>query len=152
VSTDYPARRRPAPPPSIAAARIRVARCDVDLFSATLPSLFDLGAAEARKDASTALSKLALGARAVSLASLGSRPTSPDLSEARRALSLRDTRLGKGLLATQPAALGPLGIAVEHVLVRGWIAVRERTAEVALSPHASRTALATLELTEPRCR
>ncbi len=152
VSTNYPARRRPAPPPSIAATRVRVGRCDVDLFSAMLPSLFDLGAAQERKDANTALSKLALGARAVSLVSLGSRPTSPDLRDAKRALSLRDTRLGKGLLATQPAALGPLGIAVEHVLVRGWIAVRERTAGFPVSPHASRTALATLELTEPRCR
>jgi len=132
--------------------RVRVGQCDVQIAIASIPSLTRLSVRKARKERIAALEALHDSARAVWLGSLGSRPQAADLSTLMRKQRLRDTRVGHGLLATEPAWLGPMGFATDHILVRGWLSVRARSLSAPLGPLAHRTLLTTLELTEPRCQ
>jgi hypothetical protein len=65
---------------------------------------------------------------------------------------LRDARLGHGRMASLPGALGFLGVPRMHVLVHGWISVRDLMTRPAIAAGAQRGLTAVLELTEPRCR
>jgi len=132
--------------------RVRVGKCDVQVV---IPSLAPLTAAARKAERARelhALEAIADSARAVWLGALGSRPQAADLSRLMAKQRLRDSRLGHGLLATTPGYLGPLGQATDHVLVRGWIAVRERRVHEPLGDGAHATLTSTLELTDPRCR
>ncbi len=133
-------------------ARIRVGKCDVQLLVMSVPSRLRFGQQPQRKRAVQGLAQTDDSARAIWLGSLGSRPQAQDLTDLTAAQRLRDTRLGHGLLASTPTWLGPFGVSQDHVLVRGWIAIRERSVREALADGAHATQLATLELTEPRCR
>ena len=50
-------------------------------------------------------------------------PWSPHLRDLLAATGLRDTGAGRGWLPTWPVRLGPAGIPIDHVLVRGEVAV-----------------------------
>ncbi len=133
-------------------ASVRVGRCDVQLAVVALPSVFDLARKPERARAIRVLRDTDQSARSIWLGGLGSRPLAPDLTPVMARHRLRDTRIGHGLLATTPAWLGPLGLATDHILVRGFIAVRTRDTREPLGETAHRTVTASLELTDRRCR
>lgn len=134
------------------ALRLRVGRCDVQLALADVSNLTQLSMRKTRAERIAALSGVQNSARAVWLGHFGSRPQAADLAALLQAQHLRDTRLGHGFLATEPAWLGLFGLSTDHVLLRGWIAVRERSLRAPLGPAAHQTLVSTLELTEPRCQ
>jgi len=55
-------------------------------------------------------------------------------------------------LASAPATLGAFGFPLAHVLVHGWISVRDVMTQPANATATQRSLLAVLELTEPQCR
>ncbi len=132
--------------------RIRVGQCDVQVAVISVASSLRYERQAARAKSLRALEPVADSARAIWLGALGSRPQAADLTTLIVKHRLRDTRLGNGMLASNPNWLGPLGVSSDHVLVRGWIAVRERGERQALAEGGHDTQVATLELTEPRCR
>ncbi len=132
--------------------RVRVGKCDVQLVVMSLAPLTRVMRKAERKSEIRALESIADSARAVWLGGLGSRPQATDLSRVLSKQRLRDTRLGHGLLATHPSWLGPFGLSVDHILVRGWLAIRERAVHAPLAVSAHATLTSTLELTDPRCR
>jgi hypothetical protein len=132
--------------------RVRVGRCNVELAVLDLPSLLDPVARPARAQALAGLPRASRTGLAIWLGNLGGRADAADLKQQEALLSLRDTREGHGLLATAPGALGGFGRPVDHALVQGWIAVRERSVKAPLAPDAHRTVFASLELTDRRCR
>jgi hypothetical protein len=130
---------------AIGACRVRVVAIDV-------PSRFDRKASTARAAQLASLERLPPIVRSVWLGHLGSRVDASDVAGLLSAQQLRDSRRSHGLMATAPASLGALGVPLDHVLVHGWVGVRDRSVEAAAAPGTHRTVRATLELTEPRCR
>lgn len=133
------------------AFRVRVGKCDVQMVVMSVAPLARVMQKAERSRELRALEAISDSARAVWLGALGSRPQAPDFERARMKQRLRDTRLGHGPLATHPSWLGPFGLSTDHVLVRGWIAVRERAIHEPLGESAHATLTSTLELTDPRC-
>lgn len=134
------------------AFRVRVGKCDVQMVVMSVAPLARVMQKAERGRELRALEGISDSARAVWLGALGSRPQAPDVERVRMRQRLRDTRLGHGLLATHPSWLGPFGFSTDHVLVRGWIAVRERAIHAPLGESAHATLTSSLELTDPRCR
>lgn len=132
-------------------AALRVGRCNVELSQVQLPSLFDARAQSVRQGAITKLTRAQLGARHVLIGHFGSRSEAADLQALIETQALRDARLGHGLLASAPAALGALGLPVDQLLLRGWLLVRDAAALPPITVGAHRALAVTLELTEPRC-
>ena len=131
---------------------LAVGRCRVRVVALDLPSRFERTATLARARTLAALEKVSPIVRSVWLGHLGSRVGASDLATLLEAQELRDSRRSHGLLATAPQALGALGLPLDHVLVHGWVGVRERSVQAGATPDSHRTVRATLELTEPRCR
>jgi endonuclease/exonuclease/phosphatase (EEP) superfamily protein YafD len=131
---------------------LRIGSCDLDIAQLALPSLIAPGAASTRRRQLAPLASAEGHKRSLYVGSLGSRSAAHDLQPFLSQQGLRDVRLGHGRLATAPAALGPLGLPVDHILVRGWIAVSAADVAEPIVPGAHRTLHATLQLTEPRCR
>jgi hypothetical protein len=135
-----------------ASATLHVGRCDLELVQIQLPALGARSELATRERQLHALATAEKRRRSLYVGHLGSRSGAHDLQPWLSAHGLRDARLGQGLLATAPAALGALGLPFDHVLVHGWIGVRSAWVDAPLGSGAHRTFHATLELTEPRCR
>jgi len=140
-------RRRPD-----AHVSLRVGHCDLDITQVNAASLLSPSAARTRSRQMRALLASDERKRSLYIGTLGSRSAAQDLSAFMAKQGLRDVRLGHGRLATGPALLGPLGLPLDQILVRGWIAVANADVSPAMVPGAHRTLYATLQLTEPRCR
>jgi hypothetical protein len=119
---------------------LAVGHCRVRVVAIDLPSRFDRLATVKRAQKLAALENVTPIVRSVYLGPLLAKQ------------ELRDSRRSHGILGTAPAALGTLGLPLDHVLVHGWVGVRERSVEIGATPDTHRTVRATLELTEPRCR
>ncbi len=133
-------------------ATVRVGRCALRVLAVELPALAAYTAHDARKRMIARLRALPRTPRSVWLGQLGSVPDAHDLSALLEKHELRDGRHGHGRFATAPASLGSLGVPLSHVLVHGWLRVRELTAGAPIAPGAQRSLQANVELTEPRCR
>lgn len=144
-----PSRPHPSAYPSQA---VRAGRCQARLVAVELPPLSVYTTLSARERGIAALANSHVAPRSIWLGHFGSRADAHDLDALRRQHALRDGRLGHGRAATAPAVLGALGFPLSHVLVHGWISVREYQTEAPLVDGAHRSVRATLELTEPRCR
>ncbi len=134
------------------ARRIRVGHCDVELAVLDVPSALDPLASRARAQILNDLPRASRTGLAIWLGHLGGRADAADLRAQEAMPLLRDTREGHGLLATAPAWLGAFGRSVDHALVQGWIAVRERSVAEPIADGAHRVVTAALELTDKRCR
>jgi hypothetical protein len=134
------------------AVLLHVGRCSLGLQPLVLPALTAHGARDIRARALTELARAPKLPRSVWFGQLGSQPGAPDVSPLLRAQELRDGRAGYGRLASWPAALGPLGLAREQLLLRGWLRVAALQADEPLARGAQRTWRATLELTDSRCQ
>lgn len=143
------ASKKPHPYPS---QIVRAGRCQARLVAIALPNMLDDEALTARRRAVDALSDAPNAPRSIWMGQLGSRAEAADLRRFEAQHGLRDSRLGHGRVATAPGSLGALGLPRSHVLVHGWISVREVAAIPPLVEGADRTVSAVLELTEPRCR
>jgi hypothetical protein len=132
-------------------AAMRVGRCTLELTQVELPSRFDARAQHARQASIAALVRQPLATRHVLLGEFGSRSAASDLEPLLSQKALRDARLGHGVLATAPGALGALGLPLDQLLLRGWLLVRDAGAMPPMVEGAHRALKATLELTEPRC-
>ena len=144
-----PTRERPSEHPTLI---VRAGRCQAQAVAIELPPLAAYTALEARERAITRVAALKPTPRSVWLGHLGSRVEAPDLSGFIAAHALRDARLGHGRLATAPGSLGGFGFPLSHILVHGWISVRDVDVKDAIVPAAQRTLTGILELTEARCR
>jgi hypothetical protein len=131
---------------------VRAGRCQARVVTLELPALTAYGELEARARLTHDARALHSAPRSVWLGQLGSRAQAHDLQPFFAAHQLRDARIGHGRLATSPASLGPLGFPLTHVLVHGWISVRELRVVPPVVEGADRALSAVLELTEPRCR
>lgn len=131
---------------------VRAGRCQARVVAVELPLLLDLGARSERHARLERLAAAESAPRSIFLGHLGSRAEAHDLQHFEEHHQLRDSRIGHGRTATSPAALGPFGLPLSHVLVHGWISVRELSAAAPLIHGADRTVTSVLELTEPRCR
>jgi hypothetical protein len=139
-------------PPAAASATLRIGRCELELTQIQLPRLSARSELSTRERQLRVLTAADKKRRSLYIGHLGSRSGAHDLQAWLAAHGLRDARLAQGLLATAPAALGDLGLPLDHVLVHGWIGVRSAATGDPLVAGAHRTLRATLELTEPRCR
>jgi hypothetical protein len=146
------AARFPSDPNEPRSVSLAVGKCRVRVVAVDLPSRFDRTAVAKRAEMLTKLAHATPIVRSIWIGHLGSRVEATDIAGLLEAQQLRDSRRGHGLLATAPAVLGPLGLPLDHVLVHGWVGVRERSVEAGATPDTHRTVRATLELTEPRCR
>jgi hypothetical protein len=134
------------------AVQIQLGGCAVELQPLALPALTAYPARGERKRALATLEKTPPAPRSVWLGQLGSRPDAADVAELLRRQELRDGRTGHGRMASWPAALGPLGLAREQLLVHGWLRVVSLRMDAPLVTSAGRSLRATLELTDSRCR
>lgn len=132
--------------------RIRAGHCDLDIRQREAPFVLAPSTLAARSAQLDALTEAAKDKRSILVGALGSRSSAHDLQKLMQLRGLRDVRHGYGRLATAPGFLGPLGLPLDHILVHGWIAVRDASTAAPLVPGAHRTLQATLALTEPRCR
>lgn len=144
-----PGRERSGPYPTQA---VRAGRCQARLVAVELPPIAAYAALETRARAISALTDISSTPRSVWFGHFGSRADAHDLSEFRAHHALRDGRLGHGRAATAPSVLGALGFPLSHVLVHGWMRVRDLTVGEPLVDGAQRTLIAVVELTEARCR
>jgi hypothetical protein len=135
-----------------ASMAVRAGRCQARVVALQLPALASYTMLDARARQIEAARALPNTPRSVWLGQLGSRAEAHDLQPIFAAHALRDARIGHGRLATAPAALGSFGFPLTHVLVHGWISVREVGVQPPLVPGGQRVVSALLELTEPRCR
>ncbi len=135
-----------------ASATLRIGRCALRVVAVELPTLAAYTARDARKRAIAELAKLPRAARSVWLGQLGSRPEAHDLTPLTQPHELRDGRHGHGRFATAPGSLAWFGFPLSHLLVHGWLRVRDLAADRPFAPGAQRTLHATVELTEPPCR
>jgi hypothetical protein len=133
-------------------ARVRVGPCELLVQPLNVPSLFAYGERQTRHGELRELREARRESRGVWLGHLGSLPSASDVQPVMSAQELRDGRLGFGRLPSAPAALGVLGVPLEHLLVHGWLRVTAFTMDEPLAPQAQSTLRATLELTEPGCR
>lgn len=131
---------------------LRVGHCNLDIAQLEVPSLISPSTAGARRAQLAPLLASDKQRRSLFIGTLGSRSAAQDLRGFMSQQGLRDVRLGHGRLATAPAALGPLGLPLDQILVRGWIAVAAADVDEPIVAGAHRTLHATLQLTEPRCR
>lgn len=131
---------------------LRVGHCDLDISQVDTPSLLTPSATRLRGTQLRELLAEQQHKRSLYVGTLGSRSAAHDLQSFMAKQGLRDVRLGHGRLATAPGVLGALGLPVDQVLVRGWIAVTDADVSAPIVPGAHRTLHATLQLTEPRCR
>lgn len=144
-----PVRERPTEHPTLT---VRAGRCQAQTVAMELPPLAAYTALEARERAIARVTALKPTPRSVWLGHLGSRVEAPDLDGFIAAHALRNAGRGHGRLATAPGSLGPLGFPLSHVLVHGWISVRDVDVKDPIVPGAERTIAGILELTEARCR
>jgi hypothetical protein len=131
---------------------VRAGRCQARVVTVELPAIAAYTELDTRERQIESARALKSAPRSVWLGQLGSRAEAHDLQAFFAEHQLRDARIGHGRLATAPASLGPLGFPLSHVLVHGWISVREVSVAPALADGAHRVLTAVLELTEPRCR
>ncbi|MDB4972847.1 MAG: hypothetical protein JWN48_1188 [Myxococcaceae bacterium] len=144
-----PVRERPNEHPIVT---VRAGRCQARTVGIELPPLGAYTALEARARALERVTQLKSTPRSIWLGHLGSRAQAHDLGGFVAAHALRDARLGHGRLATAPGSLGALGFPLSHVLVHGWISVRNVEVKAPIVSGAQRTITGVLELTEARCR
>ena len=144
-----PVRERPNEHPMLT---VRAGHCQARTVGIELPPLAAYTALEPRERAIARVTALKPTPRSIWLGHLGSRAEAHDLGAFVAAHHLRDARLGHGRLATAPGSLGALGFPLSHVLVHGWISVRDVEVKAPIVPGAQRTLTGILELTEARCR
>ncbi|HEY6881309.1 MAG TPA: hypothetical protein VI299_24955 [Polyangiales bacterium] len=131
---------------------LRAGRCRARIVTLELPAIAAYADLDRRAREIAAARAIPSAPRSVWLGQLGSRADAHDLAPFISDHQLRDARIGHGRLATAPGSLGPLGFPLSHILVHGWISVREVALAPPLAPGADRVLTASLELTEPRCR
>jgi hypothetical protein len=135
----------------VAKGQVQVGPCSVQLTQLNLPSLFRPDALARRKALLEPLEAAEGSPRRIYVGRFGSRADAADLDGFRRAVQARDVRIGHGRLATAPGALGPLGLPVDQIFVRGWLLVHDTRVAPPMQTGMHRALATRVELTERRC-